>query len=381
MNSLNGDTPSIGLTVGPLQYWWPRAAVLDFYAGIADSPAQTVVLGEVVCSRRNEFKAEDWIALARDLRRFIETAGEVGLKVIVRCGPWCHGEVRNGGVPDWAIAKGWKVRTDDPPYLDHIKVVYGQIAAQLKGQLWKEGGPVVGIQLENEYGGPAEHLLHLKEIARGVGLDVPLYTRTGWPELKTPMPFGEIAPLYGAYAEGFWDRETTPMPGHYWSVFHFSTLRTDANIANEALGRREVKDAGDVARYPYLTCEIGGGMMSSYHRRILVDPRDVEATVLVKIGSGSVSTRYSNSFRNSSEVILAMSAMRASSCGSSKSLLLSRTMYWRATRNFSDETSTARMAILPVLASSISDSGSGLKWSSSIVTTTPLPPSSRYFAA
>ncbi len=228
----------------------------------------------------------------RDLRRFVQLANEVGLKVIVRCGPWCHGEVRNGGVPDWAIAKGWKVRTDDPPYLEHVKVVYGQIAAQLSGLLWKDGGPVIGIQLENEYGGPAEHLLHLKGLARATGLDVPLYTRTGWPELTTPMPFGEITPLYGAYAEGFWDRETTSMPGNYWSVFHFSTLRTDANIANEALGRRDVKDSADVARYPYLTCEIGGGMMSSYHRRILVDPRDVEATTLVKLGSGSISPGY-----------------------------------------------------------------------------------------
>ena len=65
---MNKATPSIGLTVGPLQYWWPRSGVLDFYADVADSPAQTVVLGEVVCSRRNEFKTEDWLALARDLR-------------------------------------------------------------------------------------------------------------------------------------------------------------------------------------------------------------------------------------------------------------------------------------------------------------------------
>ena len=66
---MNMATPSIGLTVGPLQYWWPRASLLDFYADIADGPAQTVVLGEVVCSRRNEFKTEDWLALARDLRQ------------------------------------------------------------------------------------------------------------------------------------------------------------------------------------------------------------------------------------------------------------------------------------------------------------------------
>lgn len=56
-----------GLTVGPLQYWWPRTATLAFYAEVAESAADTVVLGELVCSRRHEFKTEDWIALGRDL--------------------------------------------------------------------------------------------------------------------------------------------------------------------------------------------------------------------------------------------------------------------------------------------------------------------------
>jgi hypothetical protein len=227
----------------------------------------------------------------RDLRRFIETAKDVGLHVIVRCGPWCHGEVRNGGLPDWLVARG-QARTDDPAYLESATKLYRQIAAQLRGLLWKDGGPVIGIQLENEYRGPAKHLLTLKKIARAAGLDTPLYTRTGWPDLATPMPFGEILPLYGVYAEGFWDRELTAMPGNYWAGFHFSTLRTDANIANEALGRRETRDAADIARYPYLTCEIGGGMMSAYHRRILVDPLDIESTTLLKLGSGSTSPGY-----------------------------------------------------------------------------------------
>lgn len=65
---MNPDTDSLALTVGPLLYWWPRAAVMDFYADVATSAARTVVLGEVVCSRRNDFKFDDWIALARDLR-------------------------------------------------------------------------------------------------------------------------------------------------------------------------------------------------------------------------------------------------------------------------------------------------------------------------
>ena len=57
-----------GLTVGPLQYWWPRQATWDFYAQVADSAADTVVLGEVVCSRRHEIRFEDWLALAAELK-------------------------------------------------------------------------------------------------------------------------------------------------------------------------------------------------------------------------------------------------------------------------------------------------------------------------
>ncbi|HRH88355.1 MAG TPA: U32 family peptidase [Rubrivivax sp.] len=55
------------LHVGPLLYFWPREAVLHFYAGLADSPASGVVLGEVVCERRRDLKPDDWLALAREM--------------------------------------------------------------------------------------------------------------------------------------------------------------------------------------------------------------------------------------------------------------------------------------------------------------------------
>jgi collagenase-like PrtC family protease len=55
------------ITIGPLLYYWPRETLLHFYAGIAESTADCVVLGEVVCARRHEMKAADWLALARDL--------------------------------------------------------------------------------------------------------------------------------------------------------------------------------------------------------------------------------------------------------------------------------------------------------------------------
>jgi collagenase-like PrtC family protease len=57
----------IALTIGPVLYYWPRRTLLDFYAEVAVSTADTVVLGEAVCERRHEMKAEDWLALARDL--------------------------------------------------------------------------------------------------------------------------------------------------------------------------------------------------------------------------------------------------------------------------------------------------------------------------
>jgi beta-galactosidase len=227
-----------------------------------------------------------------DLHEFVRLAGSVGLKVVVRCGPWCHGEARNGGFPEWLVKKGWNLRSVDSRYLERVRIFYEEVAKQIRGELWKYGGPVIGIQLDNEYEGAADYMIALKRIAMDVGLDVPIYTRTGWTQMSTAMPFGEIVPLYSAYAEGFWSRQLTSMPGNFWAAFRFSLLRFDDNIVSEQLGRKDVRDDPDLQRYPYLTCEIGGGMMSSYHRRILINPKDVESATIIKLGSGSTLLGY-----------------------------------------------------------------------------------------
>ena len=229
----------------------------------------------------------DWSS-QRDLKKFLQTCHDVGLKVVLRCGPWCHGEVRNGGLPDWIVAhKDWKLRSTDTNFLAATKILYGEIAKQLSGELWKDGGPVIGIQVDNEFGGSPNYLMALKKIAIEAGIDVPLYIKTGWPPLKTPVPLGELLPLFGAYADGFWTRGLEAMPGDSWRKFCFNTIRTDDAIGNDTLKKTQVGDTAGTEKYPHLTCEVGGGMPASYHRRMNYDPRDVEAVVLTQLGSGS----------------------------------------------------------------------------------------------
>ncbi len=228
----------------------------------------------------------DWSG-QRNLRRFLELCQAEQLPVILRIGPYCHGEVRCGGIPDWVVESGCKLRSEDPRFLAYAESLYRQIFTQLQGLQWKDGGPVIACQFDNEFGGNGSYLMALKGIARRIGFDLPFYTRTGWPEMRTPTPFGEMIPLYGDYADGFWDRSTREGVGNYWKAFHFKAFRSSTAIASEQIkNQSETVTKGD-EQYPYFTCELGGGMMTSYHRRIYVYPEDAYSMALVKLGSGS----------------------------------------------------------------------------------------------
>lgn len=227
----------------------------------------------------------DWSG-QRNLRRFVELCQAEGLPVCLRIGPYCHGEVRCGGIPDWVVQSGCRLRSMDPEFMRHVEALYRQIFTQIQGLQWKNGGPVMAAQFDNEYGGDGAYLMALKQMAQRIGLDLPFYTRTGWPGLRKPTPFGEMIPLYGDYADGFWDRKTTEGTGRYWRAFHFSSSPTSGAIASEQLTYSHGQgEAGGV--YPYFTCELGGGMMTSYHRRVYLYPEDAYAMALVKLGSGS----------------------------------------------------------------------------------------------
>ena len=223
----------------------------------------------------------------RNLRHFLEICSEEQMPVILRMGPFCHGEVRNGGIPDWMFEKGCKLRDRNPVFLSYAETLYRQIFSQVQGLQWKDGGPVIAAQFDNEYRGRGEYLMDLKHIAQKIGFDLPFYTRTGWPELATPVPFGEMIPLYGDYADGFWDRTLGETDGNYYKAFNFKAFRSSTAIATEQLGKQKAKVNDGDESYPYFTCELGGGMMQAYHRRPYVYPEDAYSMALVKLGSGS----------------------------------------------------------------------------------------------
>jgi len=57
------------LSIGPIQYFWERQQVLDFYRQAANSPAEIIYLGEVICSKRRLLNLRDWIAIGEELRQ------------------------------------------------------------------------------------------------------------------------------------------------------------------------------------------------------------------------------------------------------------------------------------------------------------------------
>ncbi len=240
----------------------------------------------------------DWTG-NKDLRAFVETCQRVGMPIVLRVGPFCHGEVLMGGIPAWIVEKSqsnpkqFKLRSLAPGFMQATRNLYGAIFSQVNGLLFKQGGPIIGMQIENECRGPWPYYKALKQMALEIGYDLPFYTRTGWPKLNGKEEFGEMLPLYGDYADGFWDRSLADMPGAYPDAFVFKPGRISENIATETFSKAELKDdkttkqQNNAKTYPYLTCELGGGMMTAYHRRIQIFPKDALSLAICKVGSGS----------------------------------------------------------------------------------------------
>jgi hypothetical protein len=227
----------------------------------------------------------DWSG-QRDLRRFVELCGKHGMYVYPRIGPWAHAETRNGGLPDWVMTSS-PVRQNDPVYLKEVQSFYQEVAKQLQGQLWKDGGPVIGIQIENEYRDKGakkgdEHIRTLKNMAIADGLDVPLYTVTGWD--GAAIPLDQVLPVFGGYPDAPWDGSPHKLPPNEVYAFRFDN-RAAGSMG--AIGSRGQNAASSYRGTPFLTAEIGDGIEDTYFRRPVVSANDVAAIAPVMLGSGA----------------------------------------------------------------------------------------------
>lgn len=266
------------------EYHFSRARAEDWAEELAAIKAGgiTVVSTYVLWILHEERRGRIRWDGARDLRRFARLCTKSGLDLVVRIGPWCHGEARYGGLPDWVVTRfGERARTNDPGYLAAVRTFWTELADQLAGQYHRDGGPVIAIQLENELINRPEHLRSLRRLAEAIGMAPGYWTATGWDGAR--LPLDRVLGLYGGYADGFWEDADVGWPAFGEPNFRFGAAR-DAALS--------CRDSEPGIGQPFATCEIGGGMPAAYHRRPLVEPRDVAAMALTKLGSGSVWQGY-----------------------------------------------------------------------------------------
>lgn len=253
-----------------------------------------------------------------DLRRFLELCAENDLMAIVRIGPFAHGEIKNGGLPDWLLGKPLSIRSNDPLYLSLVEKFYNKIGQEIKGLYFKDGGNVIGIQIENEYQHSAapwgltypgqpndmtaadrdqaltqegvgisrennpyaelgnDHMKILKELAVKAGMITPLYTATGWGNAAI-VP-NESIPVTAAYAYPFWTPKKDISP-----FFLFKDMRKTPDYAPV---RYKTDD------YPVFAAELGSGIMTVYTRRPVVDHKSFDAMINRCLGSGANGIGY-----------------------------------------------------------------------------------------
>ena len=253
----------------------------------------------------------------RDLRRFLELCKKHAMPVIIRIGPWCHGEIRSGGFPDWLFAKTLEVRSNDPEYLKYVRILYAEIAKQMEGLYYKDGGPVIGCQLENEMQHSAApwaicypkepkdytaasynaaeaqvgvgvqarkatraeigemHMRTLKQMAQEAGIITPFYTATGWGNAAV-IP-GETIPVTAAYTYATW---TKP---HMSPFLMFKDMQGTPDYSPVRYNPTD---------YPSFSAEMGAGIQMTYDRRPYCYASTAEAMMVRCLGGGSNGIGY-----------------------------------------------------------------------------------------
>ena len=125
---------------------------------------------------RGEWDATGW----NDLGRFLDLVAAEGMHAIVRPGPYICAEWHNGGLPVWLTAlEGVGLRRSEPRYLEEVTAYLERVYEIVAPHQIDRGGPVILVQIENEYGAYGDdtaYLEHLVQVTKDAGITVPLTT-------------------------------------------------------------------------------------------------------------------------------------------------------------------------------------------------------------
>lgn len=219
----------------------------------------------------------------RDIRRFVDTCEKAGMPFYLRIGPWAHGEARYGGFPDWLVANGCELRSTDPTYLTYVRRLFTKIYEELRGSK-----NIIGIQVENEMTWKKPYMAALWDMLREIGFTAPLWSATAWGQADLPEG---LLPMYGGYPEAPWEGHTKPLSPN--PNYFFASVREDGVVGKDLLGESQIPEVEKYhGKYPYLTCELGGGNQNTYHRRPVFSTTDITALAICKLGSGAVGLGY-----------------------------------------------------------------------------------------
>lgn len=160
----------------PREYWRDRLIKLK---ACGFNTVETYVAWNMHEPREGEFDYSDML----DIEDFLATAAELGLYAIVRPGPYICSEWEFGGLPWWLLKNdGIRLRCMDADYIAAVDRFFDSLIPRIAAHQITDGGNVILVQVENEYGSygdDSEYIRYLADGLRRRGINVPLFTSDG----------------------------------------------------------------------------------------------------------------------------------------------------------------------------------------------------------
>lgn len=140
-----------------------------------------------------------------DIAEFVRIAQEEGLYVILRPGPYVCAEWDFGGYPSWLLKeKDLTYRSKDPRFMSYCERYIKELGKQLAPLTINNGGNIIMVQVENEYGSYAadkEYLAAIRDMLQEAGFNVPLFTCDGGGQVEAGHIAGALPTLNGVSAK------------------------------------------------------------------------------------------------------------------------------------------------------------------------------------